>query len=87
MRYATWNVVFSNDSKEGTVPLAALGAFHVQQVVIAGYIPANFDIEQHSLWAVEEITASQFLDLALQVSPSASMSLDGSVMFEMPAQN
>jgi hypothetical protein len=73
MRYGTWNIDFSQDPNEGTTPLLTQGIFMASPTKVAGYIPDNEDISLLSGWGTVEITAADFLALALIVNPLATM--------------
>jgi len=83
MRYATWNIDFSQNPKEGTVPLEGSGIFHVSSHKVAGSIPASQDISLLAQWGVVEIPAAAFLALALVVNPLVTM-VDGLLVIPMP---
>ena len=76
MRYGTWNIDFSADPNGGTTPLLTLGVFMISPTKVAGYIPADEDISLLSKWDVVEITADEFLTIALEVNPLVTM-VDG----------
>jgi hypothetical protein len=81
MRYAKWNLLFTDDVTQGaTTPVELIGAFYCnpEQTQIAGYLPDDLDINTLSNWQVQQITQQQFLDLLLLVNPQGELR-DGKV--------
>jgi hypothetical protein len=85
VRYGTWNIDFSANDSEGTTPLRTLGVFMISPTKIAGYIPADENIALLSGWGTVEITASDFLALALVINPLATM-VDGLLKVPTPVE-
>lgn len=87
MRYATWNVTFTDNS--GTTPEPVIrvdggqasGAFMVGQWGVCGYLSDNATVEGTGLWDCVEITQAQALALA---GPTATLNADGYFIFPEP---
>jgi hypothetical protein len=76
MRYATWNLLFTDNVTEGaTTPSGLKGAFHcnLEQTKVAGYLPDDLDITTLASWEVVEITEVQFLELLLSLNPNGEL--------------
>jgi len=73
MRYAKWDIDFTINQNEGTVPPNFQGIFYTAPRSVAGYISIEEDISLLSQWGVVEITAEDFLALALIDNPLVTM--------------
>ena len=81
MRYAKWNIVF--EESLGTYPNELTGSFFINSTSVAGYIPDDFETSNYSKWSLLEITAQEFLDLALAVNSTSKLE-DGFLVYEIP---
>lgn len=80
MRYGKWQVLFSDDLKQGgTTPLTLNGAFYYdqEQTKIAGYLPNDTVVESLSDWDVQELTQQEFFDLAKSIDPLIKINEEG----------
>jgi hypothetical protein len=84
MRYATWEIDFIDDSAQGTVPLEFEGAFYTGPSTIVGYIPDNCDIAKFAKWKAQEVTQSDFFDLAQASNPETFLLPDGRITSPLP---
>ena len=81
MRYGTWNILF--EDQIGTVPDRLSGSFFITNASLAGYLPEDLDISMYKKWNVKEITAEEFLSLALKVNSTARLE-DGKLVTDLP---
>lgn len=76
MRYATWNVIYTEDLEDGgTTPVEFNGAFfsNSTEKQVAGYMPEQTVIADFSYWDAVEITETEFFALAKSLNPLATM--------------
>ncbi len=87
MRYATWNVTFTDNIGTTPEPIIrefggqASGAFMVGQWGVCGYLSDNAVIDEAAHWNCVEITQAQALTLA---GPTATINADGYFIFPNP---
>lgn len=89
MRYATWNLLFTNNLVEGaTIPVEFNGAFYSneEQTQVAGYIPDNLNVSDFTNWSLTEITEQEFLNLLLSKNPKGELR-NGKAWTPMPTEN
>lgn len=83
MRYATWEIDFTEKPDQGEVPYEFTGVFYLTANKIAGYIPEDSALTDYSRFNAEEITAEEMLTLAQSVNPEATM-FEGAIITPNP---
>ncbi len=87
MRYATWNVTFTDNIGTTPEPIIrefggqANGAFMVGQWGVCGYLSDDAVIDEAAHWNCVEITQTQALTLA---GPTATINAEGYFIFPNP---
>lgn len=92
MKYATWKVSFKNSTTEGTSPDPVVseqgqyieGILVLDNFITAGYTSDDINVSELEEWDFTEITQDQFLSLAINENPKATLDSDGKVDFHTP---
>jgi hypothetical protein len=91
MRYATWEVNFIDDEKNGLTPEPIIrsrggeaeGLFFAEERKIVGWFSDDANIDGLENYSFEEITPESALQLALIIDPSAYTNANGIISFQI----
>lgn len=84
MRYATWEIDFTENAEQGLVPYEFMGVFYLTENKIAGYIPEDAVLTDYLRFNVAEISAEEMLALSESVNPEATM-VNGKIITPPPS--